>query len=74
MDKARKLGLAVFGSGVGGLFLWLAIRKVDVAAVLQIAGEIDTRAVITAVALYWVAMVGRSRAIQLAATVGGNPE
>lgn len=54
--RARHVLSAVLGLAVGSLFLWLALRDVDAAALRAALVAVDGRTLTLAAALYWLAM------------------
>ena len=52
--------MAALGFSIGGAFLWLALRKVDIAEVRSVARDLDSAIMVSAGLLYWIAVTLRS--------------
>ena len=52
--------MAVLGLSIGGVFLWLALRKVDITEVRSVASALDISIMAFAAMLYWIAVSVRS--------------
>lgn len=55
----RNTLMAACGLAAGGLFLWIALTRVDLAEVVRQAAAIDARGLAAAAALYWLALALR---------------
>ena len=56
----KNILMAVLGLSIGGVFLWLALRKVDVTEVRAVASALDISIMAFAGMLYWIAVSLRS--------------
>ncbi len=52
----KKTAMAVIGLAVGVVFLWLALRKVDLAELRATAATLDPALLLSATLLYWLAL------------------
>lgn len=55
----RNVMIALLGSGVGAMFLWLALREIRLDELTARVAELDYRQLLLAAGLYWLALGGR---------------